>query len=617
MSLSADDLVSKHSFAVFIAYLGIVLSYGLLLGKYIDAWPIILFTITHQVTALFIVKRCNLIPYTLALLISLFAIAFAGFFHFQFVLFIFTALFLPSFFKYIWEGIRKFSWINTILLVAMSALFSLSSFNRIFDNNYRVPGALVNPASLTLTSMDTYFHTSIANMISNFSVISTGVDGLTPLGYHALSHWLYSGITSFLSLNNLEFYSLYSGIFIVPLLWISLLSLTFSLNKNIFDIKFIALFFSAFYLFNSISHPAIPRAPVMWGSELISDSYTVSLILLIGLMDYLFTFDPLEEPSHFTSLFIFIALTSHAKISSGTTAIAIANLFVFARLLNRFSFKNFLLFSFFGALTLIFIYFMISRGGGASAEQFSYHFWKTYLATNQLKQVEFLYNYLWVLLLLLLIAINRTRIKRSLLLQMALILIVVFAINEIPGQFFAIPGGSAYYFSNIFKQISFPFFFILGLGIFSYQVMNYLFGLMVIAVYSICMRHTQLLAFYSAEKIATKKEEASFTLLKTLESYPQKYVYISKANLLWKLGDICNKNPFWGPALTGKIFINNIHQNCTYKWYGFTEIKNKPIMAVDETTSGLCKKLFEVTSAHNTEMIKVNSDDRIEVIRCL
>lgn len=123
--------------------------------------------------------------------------------------------------------------------------------------------------------MDTIFHASISNMLMNYGVSSTGIDGLVPIKYHVLSHVWLGCVSLWLGVPTLEGYSIGGQIIGIPMLLFSL-SLAIHLfrrsgegpaNGALLTLGSLLLLFTA----------------DLWGwaSYLVSESYFLAMILFL------------------------------------------------------------------------------------------------------------------------------------------------------------------------------------------------------------------------------------------------------------------------------------------------------------------------------------------------
>ncbi|MBR1174204.1 hypothetical protein JQ617_09580 [Bradyrhizobium sp. KB893862 SZCCT0404] len=123
--------------------------------------------------------------------------------------------------------------------------------------------------------LDTLFHAAIANMLLKYGALSFGLDGLTPIKYHVLSHIWLGCLGIWLRVPTLDAYYIGAQIVAIPMLFFSLASsvhLLRPLKAGSGDDAVVTLF-PLLLLF----------VADLWGytSYLVSESYILSIILLL------------------------------------------------------------------------------------------------------------------------------------------------------------------------------------------------------------------------------------------------------------------------------------------------------------------------------------------------
>lgn len=117
---------------------------------------------------------------------------------------------------YYWRSrIVRSEWITLPWLVWLSSWFAL----RVWGSEYLSPLFRENVATMA-AHPDTLFHLAIANMLKTYGVVTTGLDGLVALPYHAGSHWLLAGWSWWLAAPVIETYNV-----LYPVVWLPLLLL--------------------------------------------------------------------------------------------------------------------------------------------------------------------------------------------------------------------------------------------------------------------------------------------------------------------------------------------------------------------------------------------------------
>lgn len=153
----------------------------------------------------------------------------------------------------------------------------LAGFGYFLVINSRGFGSVITleQALTGILQMDIIFHASIANMLVNYGVSSTGIDGLVPIKYHVLSHIWLGCISLWLGVPTLEGYSIGGQIIGVPMLLFSL-----SLAIHLFRRAGEGLANGALLTLGSL---LLLFAADLWGwtSYLVSESYFLAMILFL------------------------------------------------------------------------------------------------------------------------------------------------------------------------------------------------------------------------------------------------------------------------------------------------------------------------------------------------
>lgn len=196
------------------------------------------------------------------------------------------------------------NWPNVLLNGALIALFTsgLSSWTSFNIENDLIRG---------LVHKDILYHSSLAAMIKNYGVVSTGVHGLVDTPYHILSHAVVALFSKLSGLGVLKIYGVILWVFLIPLMIFSLLSLIASLMKDFESLETVVvtillLFLSVFKIFGFVA---------IWDSYLTSESYVLSLsffsfsLLILHKKELVF-FD-------FILFFVFFIICATSKFSSG------------------------------------------------------------------------------------------------------------------------------------------------------------------------------------------------------------------------------------------------------------------------------------------------------------
>ena len=111
--------------------------------------------------------------------------------------------------------IRNLRFNKKILLLAM-----LTSLTCLGTKSY-TSFNMIKRLAADRIAQDTLFHSSIAAMLKNYGVTSTGLHGLVEIQYHVFSHWLYAGVSRLSGVSVFEVYGIIPFLFFIPLLLFS------------------------------------------------------------------------------------------------------------------------------------------------------------------------------------------------------------------------------------------------------------------------------------------------------------------------------------------------------------------------------------------------------------
>ncbi|MCJ8278103.1 MAG: hypothetical protein MJK18_14780, partial [Bdellovibrionales bacterium] len=180
-------------------------------------------------------------------------------------------------------GLKNFLWGG--LSLSLLSLFFYSMKDFMLDYYYRVPTLEISPEMAQFVHHDNLGHAAIANMLREFGALSFGVDALVPIQYHVSSHIIYGQLSHLFQIPTLTFYSLYGVTLFFPLLIVAQFEFFVSWYRRVKNTEvnlfyllslFLPLQFVLVYFF--IGEPF----PGGWNSQLLSDSYLMSLIILFA-----------------------------------------------------------------------------------------------------------------------------------------------------------------------------------------------------------------------------------------------------------------------------------------------------------------------------------------------
>jgi len=202
--------------------------------------------------------------------------------------------------------VERAYWLPLILMaiIATATVLGVERAYTSFDMLNRLHAGQVH--------QDTLFHASIAAMIKNYGVVSTGLHGLVETPYHALSHTLFAGISLLSGVGVIEVYGVANWVFFAPILIFTIVICSAMLHKT-----------------NQLNMPlawgitcllliASPRLLQPWGVEdsfFVSESYLVSLgLFLVG---FPLLFKRRLSISDLLLVLTLTALIANAKMSVG------------------------------------------------------------------------------------------------------------------------------------------------------------------------------------------------------------------------------------------------------------------------------------------------------------
>lgn len=161
-------------------------------------------------------------------------------------------------------------------------------------------------------TQDTLFHASIAAMIKNYGVVSTGLHGLIETPYHAFSHSLMASISFLSDISVIETYGIASWVLFAPLLIFCVVACCAMIDRSQ-NLAIPLVWGFATLLLTILPYFLIKWA--VWDSFFVSESYLVSLGLFLVSFAILFKF----RLSWIELIFIFISgiLITESKGSVG------------------------------------------------------------------------------------------------------------------------------------------------------------------------------------------------------------------------------------------------------------------------------------------------------------
>lgn len=296
-------------------------------------------------------------------------------------------------------------------------------------------------AVLGLLRLDTLYHSSLASMISELGVSSTGLDGVPLIKYHFLSHAWLGKVANFVGETTVSGYFLGHQIVFLPLLFFTLLvtSRVFMAGpiSAIRDMLTASIFLALFMIF----------AVLDWNSYLVSESHTLGLILFLSGCGFLKTLS--QDATRRIGLGGLVfgvtvgLLISAAKLSTGFAFFA-----GFSYLLLRSRKLGVWQWIALGGLyifVLVFVVALLMPGSHVGETHYSPFDFLNYPIVGPL-------NLAVIGAAALLCAFYRVKRQECVFFETTF---VMMAVCIVPALLFKIDGGSAYYFLNTATWIAF------------------------------------------------------------------------------------------------------------------------------------------------------------------
>jgi len=441
---------------------------------------------------------------------------------------------------------------------------------------------------------DTLFHASIAAMLKHYGVVSTGLHGLVETPYHAFSHGLFASISSLASVPVLDAYGSSAQILFIPLLIFYLCILAQELDSDVQISPAFDWFATSFIL---VLFPAILSHWCFWDSYFISESYLVSLGLFALMLIPLYR---LAIPSgYFICLPILVYMMTASKASVGSVYLLLwAARVVFLRPSSLF--KNLVLV----AIISVAAFLGLAASAGANSEFVGFgplHFIRTYsfwgssitlLAKSLIdggipatsvfiKACIAIASFLMMHYLACWIVLAResfaVRPRFLLFAPASLYVSTSLAAGLFFGLLFEIPGGSAYFFTNISFFVCVPFLVFytkegLSLAV-SWKSRFRLAAIVVTLAIS-----APGLAKASIASSIHRHDAVSSSFINSLvqiRNQSDVSVILSASSQSLKLNPVkqCNARPFIFPAVSERPWLQVAPSipECFYQYYGYAQ----------------------------------------------
>jgi hypothetical protein len=325
---------------------------------------------------------------------------------------------------------------------------------------------------------DTFYYTSMANMLDTYGVPSTGLDGIPIIRYHYGSPWIYGLWSHLIGTDPLSFYSLGYPIVMLPLFFSSVLSFSVELRAafGLADSTRLRSDWRVWLVFLAATVGFIPTgaldALAVWNSNaFISESYTFAMsvmLLFFGVALRFWRSDRGRNGESFSSgaflivlLPLFLGILGFLKLSQMMIALGLAvYLFVRLKLYTRpLVFASIVLAAILTSITYHFVS-LSDQNGGISPLDFM-----RFNSTQGWQQFFPLIHLLWTWVYVgARVWEERIRDFRGLAEAMASgrlidveVLLVFALLAFLPGEIVSIHGGSGVYFSDAQRWLALAF----------------------------------------------------------------------------------------------------------------------------------------------------------------
>ena len=444
---------------------------------------------------------------------------------------------------------------------------------------------------------DMLFHASIAAMIKNYGVTSTGLNGLIETPYYVISHYLMASISVFSRVDVFEIYGVAKFVMFEPILIFSIVAFVVSLDKNkTFNVP---LAWGVTCVLLLIT----PWLLVKWGvdtSFFASESYLVSLgLFLIGL-SLLF-----KRVLSVTDLLLVTILAAHITNAKASTGMIFAGLWIIKLIVQRgqrISY-NWLASALVLALTFYMSFDITKANAPTQIVPFDfivrYSFLGSYVGET-IKNMQLGFSYLsWGSVILAIVAffsffmlhflfswivIANAALKEgmysSLKMPMVAYSLASVAAGVLIIGLFRIPGGSAGYFSNVSFFVSLPVIVVLlSKGYdnnFNTRIKRIFSTKMLLGITSALLFVLNFQYFYNAANFRRTLSGYNAPYLDSLIALqlhsPINVVIQPNITELQQSHNYvteCAARPFLFPAISERPWVNVIEGNCIYMYYGY------------------------------------------------
>ncbi len=175
--------------------------------------------------------------------------------------------------------LERRQWV-TVLLMAGIAAAAIIGVDRGRPVGFSGTFDMLNRLNAGTVTTDTMYHASIAAMLKNYGVISTGLNGLVETPYHVLSHLLFASISLLSKIGVIEVYGVVHWLLFAPFLVFGVVACPVILDRDN-RLQVPLVWGVACVLLAAI--PVLFQPWAVWGQYFVSESYMVALgLFLLG-----------------------------------------------------------------------------------------------------------------------------------------------------------------------------------------------------------------------------------------------------------------------------------------------------------------------------------------------
>lgn len=506
------------------------------------------------------------------------------------VKFIFYGLVISAFFYTIKHlRVNRKYWASLMLMavIGVSTVLGVQGSYSSFDIIPRLHAGMVH--------QDTLFHASIAAMIKNYSLISTGLNGLIETPYHAFSHILMAAISILSGCSVLEVYGVAPFVLFSPLLIFAVTASSAMLDQDERLSLPISWGLTALLLFIL---PWLFSPWALWDSFFVSESYLVSLGVFVLGLGLLF-----KRVLFFSDLFLILILAMLISSAKASVGIIFGGLWITRVLFissRRYLDAGAALLASFGAAWIV-----SGAIGGTSGSIYispldfiSYSYMGSFFldltkglfesGKFQLAQllgailaiVSFWLLHFGVSWVIIVRSIQESGTRALLRSPISAYSIAAIVAGSVIVILYRIPGGSAYYFTNVAFFVSLPSLIgFITLGLQQRFKMSTLYRFFIFCMFLSGLLHARTYLGISWLGKAKIYDGINSELVNKLdiirESSPVNEVQRASIDLI-KNNPVssCSAQPFVFSAVSERAWVELLkieNANCSYEYYGYEQ----------------------------------------------